>query len=116
MGSPSISEEKTTKSNTDTFKTKHCKGSLPTVLFLALWVCSVVFCLLVNFKTSHLEYRVLKLETEKTAPQHPDATVLDENGTVPHLQVMIENLVQEVMFYSCLNVLGHMHVFIIQEQ
>lgn len=96
MGSPSNSEEKTTKSITETFKTKHCKGSLPTVLFIVLWVCSVVFCLLVNFKTSHLEYRVLKLETEKTALQHPDATVLDENGTVPNLQVIIEKLVQEV--------------------
>lgn len=97
MGSPDKQQEKTQESiNTKTSHKSHCFSGLPTVVCIVLSVCSMAFCLLVNFKTSHLEHRVHVLEMEKMMLFHSDGSTREENGTGAGLQDMIEKLVQEV--------------------
>lgn len=94
MGSPAKSDEKTMESinnNSHKSNVSHCLGGLPTVFCVMLSVCSMAFCFLVNFRTSHLEYRVQILEMERMS-----LITSDENGTVPGLPDIIEKLVHEV--------------------
>lgn len=93
MGSHAKSENKKAMESINCLKSNfsHCLGGLLIVFCIMLSVCSMAFCFLVNFRTSHLEYRVQILEMERMS-----LITSDENGTVPGLPDIIEKLVHEV--------------------
>lgn len=107
-------KEETSKGQKPSFL--HCLGGLPTVLCVMMSICSMAFCFMMNFKTSHLEHRVQVLEMERLSLIHPLPTALEPNGTVLGLQKTIEKLLQEVReqqlkgpvyLYRCHSTLWH---------